>query len=68
MLGFYRTLEFLTSMAVVCDIWTDVWGRWMTALWDPFVITERLSLVYNDYGAYRLSFTDSCRAFSRSAF
>lgn len=41
MLGFYRTLEFITSIAVVCDIWTDVWGRWTTVLLDLFVITER---------------------------
>lgn len=45
MLGFYSTLEIITSGAMVCDILTsaDVWACEVAALWDIIVITERPS-------------------------
>lgn len=40
MLGFYSTLEIITSSAMVCDIWisADVWACAMTVLRDIIVI------------------------------
>lgn len=69
MLGFYSTLEFITSIAMVCDIWTDVWGCWTTVLWDLFCHNRKTFCSYIIIMAHiDFLFTDSCRVYSRYAF